>query len=83
MSEYKPCALAFFEKVDESGSFGRRNLSVGTEAVKGCEKTHFEFRKKRPYERGKKKRKKGKRDPVSLLWKGTDVKNCSYEHLPD
>lgn len=84
MSEYTPCALALFEDIDESVSFGRRNLSVGTEAFKGWEKTHFEFRKKRPYERGKKKRKKGKRGPISLLWKGAeDVKNCNSEHLPN
>jgi hypothetical protein len=83
MCEYKPCALAFLENIDGSGGLGKRRLSVGTEAVNCCEKTHFESRKKRPFERGKKKRRKGKRDPLSLLWKSTYVKNCNSEHLPN
>ena len=83
MSEYKPYARAIFESIDESGSFGMHYLSVGIEAFVDCERMHLEFRKKRPYERGKKKRKKGKRDPIRLLWKSTDVKNCNSEHSPD
>ncbi|MGA2310478.1 MAG: hypothetical protein ABSG57_13145 [Candidatus Bathyarchaeia archaeon] len=83
MSEYKPCALTSFDSIDELSNFGKRDLSVGTEAIKSCGKMHFEFRKKRPYERGKKKRKKGKRDPISLLCNGTLAKNCNSKHLPD
>ncbi|MGD0979124.1 MAG: hypothetical protein ABR962_08295 [Candidatus Bathyarchaeia archaeon] len=83
MSEYKPCALTFFDDISELSNYGKRDFSVGTGAVKSCGKMHFEFRKKRPYERGKKKRKKGKRDPISLLCNGTRVKDCNFKHLPD
>jgi hypothetical protein len=83
MSEYKPCALTSFGDFNEVSNFCKRDLSVGTGAVKSCGKMHFEFRKKRPYEKGKKKRKKGKRDPISLLCNGTRAKNCSSKHLPD
>jgi hypothetical protein len=82
MSEYKPYACASFENVDETNSFDRSNLSVGTEAYKSYEKPHFEFRKRRPYEKGKKKRKKGKRDPLGL-WKSTGVRKCHFERIPN
>jgi hypothetical protein len=83
MSEYKPCALTSLDDFNELGDFGKRDLSVETEAVNSCGKMHFEFRKKRPYERGKKKRKKGKRDPISLICTGTRAKDCNSKHLPD
>jgi len=71
MSEYKPCALTFLDGTSQLSSFDKGGLSIGIGAVKSCGKMHFEFRKKRPYERGKKKRKKGKRDPLDLLFNGT------------
>lgn len=80
MSECKPCTLTSFDDIGGLSNFGKRDLSVGTEAVKSCGKIHFEFRKKRPYERGRKKRRKGKRDPISLLCSGTRAKDSN---LPD
>ena len=83
MSEYKPCAFTSLDDFHELSNFGKRDISFGTEAVKSCGKTHFEFRKKRPYERGKKKRRKGKRDPISLVCNGARANDCSSEYLPD
>jgi hypothetical protein len=36
----------------------------------------FENRKRRPQERGRKKRRKGKWDPVDRLWNSVYSKNC-------
>jgi len=83
MSEYKPCACISFDEFYELGDFGKHDLSFGTGVVKSCGKSHFEFRKKRPYERGRKKRRKGKRDPISLLCNGARAKNCNSEYLLD
>jgi len=75
MSEYKTCALTFFDDISQLSGFGKGRLSVGAGAVKSSGKMHLEFRKKRPYERGKKRRKKGKRDPLSLLFNSTRDKD--------
>jgi len=83
MSECKPCAFTSFDDANRLSNFGKRDLSAGAEAVKSCGKTHFEFRKKRPYETGRKKRKKGKRDPISLLCNGAHSENCNFKHFPD
>jgi len=83
MSEYKPYACASFENVEEASGFGKSNLSIETEAFKSYEKPLFEFRKKRPYEKGKKKRKKGKRYPLGVVWKSQVIRNCNSELLPD
>ena len=83
MSEYKPCAFTSHDDFHELSDFGKRDLSFGTDAVKSRGKRHFEFRKKRPYERGKKKRRKGKRDPLSLLCNGARAEDCNFECLPD
>jgi len=42
---------------------------------------YFENRKRRPQERGRKKRRKGKWDPIDRLWNSLNSKNCSSRHL--
>jgi len=37
-------------------------------AIECCEDICFENRKKRPWERGRRKRRKGKWDPMDRLW---------------
>ena len=46
-----------------------------------CKNIHFENRKRRPQERGRKKRRKGKWNPIDRLWNRMNSKNCSSNHL--
>jgi hypothetical protein len=48
---------------------------------KNYKDTYFENRKRRPQERGRKKRRKGKWDPIDRLWNGANSKNCSLGTL--
>jgi hypothetical protein len=50
-------------------------------AIEYHEDTYFENRKRRPQERGKKKRRKGKWDPMDRLWNSAISKNCSSGQL--
>jgi len=42
---------------------------------------YFEGRKKRPQERGRKKRRKGKWDPIDRLWNSANYNRCSPVYL--
>ncbi len=50
-------------------------------AIKYHEDTYFENRKRRPQERGRKKRRKGKWNPIDRLWNSANSKGCSSGHL--
>lgn len=50
-------------------------------AIKHHENTYFENRKRRPQERGRKKRRKGKLNPIDRLWNSANSKNCSSRRL--
>jgi len=50
-------------------------------ASKYCRDTYFEGRKRRPQERGRKKRRKGKWNPIDRLWNSTHYKDCTSRHL--
>ena len=76
MFEHKPDAFIWNNSMNESNTFGKCNLSIGAIAIESCKETHFENRKRRPHERGKKKPKKGTRNPTELLWNGLQAKNC-------
>ena len=58
-----------------------RTDAVTAGAIESYEDMYFENRKKRPQERGRKKRRKGKWDPLDRLWNSANSKNCSSEHL--
>jgi hypothetical protein len=42
---------------------------------------YFEGRKRRPQERGRKKRRKGKWNPIDRLWNSANHKECSPVYL--
>jgi hypothetical protein len=65
----------------KSSGFSNCSLSMGTWAVESWKDMYFESRKKRPQDRGKKKRRKGKRIPTDLVWNKAQARNCSFRHL--
>jgi hypothetical protein len=50
-------------------------------AIESYEDMYLENRKKRPQERGRKKRRKGKWNPIDRLWNSASPKGCSSTHL--
>ncbi len=50
-------------------------------AIESYEDMYLENRKKRPQERGRKKRRKGKWNPIDRLWNSANPKDCSSTHL--
>ena len=57
------CRLGFMK----SGDVTRRDAVMAV-AIEYYEGMYFENRKRRPQERGRKKRRKGKWDPINRLW---------------
>jgi hypothetical protein len=79
------CNVGFKQSVCHLG-FAKSNDFTLTDAVIAVameyhEDTHFENRKRRPQERGRKKRRKGKWDPMDRLWNSANSKNCSSGQL--
>jgi hypothetical protein len=76
-------------KCEQSGrrlSFINSPSSTGTDAAitvasRYYNVTYFESRKRRPQERGRKKRRKGKWNPIDRLWNSTFYRNCGSNHL--
>lgn len=50
-------------------------------AIESPEDMYFQNRKKRPQERGRKKRRKGKWNPIDRLWNSENPENCGYMYL--
>jgi hypothetical protein len=70
--------------MDKSNAiYSNCNLPIEIKALESCEEMYFENRKKRPQERGKKKRKKGKRNPIGLVWNIAHARSCGLIHLFD
>jgi hypothetical protein len=56
---------------------------MGTKGIESCNRMHFENRKRRPQERGKKKRKKEKRSPLGLIWNSSGtLKTAALDIFP-
>jgi hypothetical protein len=81
MSENKLCATTCSDNMSKSSDFSNCSLSIGTWAAKSWRDVYFESRKKRPQEKGRKKRKKGKRNPPDLLWNSMQARNCNILYL--
>ena len=70
------CRLGFTTSRDITGTDAA--MIVASEYFKDM---YFEGRKRRPQERGRKKRRKGKWNPIDRLWNRMNSKNCSSNHL--
>jgi hypothetical protein len=70
--EQSMCRLGFVKSSD----FSLRDAVIA-EAIEYHEDMYFENRKRRPQERGRKKRRKGKWNPIDRLWNSASSKRCS------
>jgi hypothetical protein len=68
--------LGFMESSDVT-----RTDAVMVVATSYYEDMYFENRKRRPQERGRKKRRKGKWNPMDRLWNSANSENCSSGHV--
>ena len=83
MSDVEPSAPTCSEKISESSTlYDACNMSMRTVAIECCAEVILENRKRRPRERGK-KRKKVRRNPVRLLWSTAHAKNRSFRHVSE
>jgi hypothetical protein len=51
-------------------------FAKSTDFIEQLENMYFENRKRRPQERGRKKRRKGKYDPIDRLWNSSNSEKC-------
>jgi hypothetical protein len=70
------CCLGAVKSSDVTGMDAVRVV-----AIECCENLCFECRKRRPRDRRRKKRRKGKWDPIDRLWSSANTRNCSSAHL--
>jgi hypothetical protein len=70
------CSLGFMKTSDVT-----LTDAAVTVATEYHEDIFFENRKRRPQERGRKKRRKGKWNPIDRLWNSANSKDCRSRHI--